>query len=240
MQIAFSWDDGALEDLKLFELHEKYGIPGMFFVPTRNSEGKEVLASSQIQSVNHELISFGGHTDNHVYLTDINPLNVEKEISENKRYLEEVLNGYQALEHFCLPGGKYNPQIVETALKYYKTVRTADTMCFKNDSSLVKPSFHMYPRGKKSLLGNACRNRSWMEAVMVLLHPGKDYYQLIKSLIDFEAKSLEAKIIIWGHSWEIEEQNLWGTVENLMKFLTEQYADSIVNYSKVSGLENRE
>lgn len=30
MKIAFSWDDGALEDRKLFELHEKYEIPGMF------------------------------------------------------------------------------------------------------------------------------------------------------------------------------------------------------------------
>lgn len=30
MKIIFSWDDGALEDQKLFELHEKYKIPGMF------------------------------------------------------------------------------------------------------------------------------------------------------------------------------------------------------------------
>lgn len=36
MKISFSWDDGTLEDQKLFELHEKYRIPGMFFVPTRN------------------------------------------------------------------------------------------------------------------------------------------------------------------------------------------------------------
>ena len=50
MKIIFSWDDGALEDQKLFELHEKYKIPGMFFVPTFNREGRKVLTKEMIRS----------------------------------------------------------------------------------------------------------------------------------------------------------------------------------------------
>ena len=29
MRITFCWDDGALQDQKLFALHEKYALPGM-------------------------------------------------------------------------------------------------------------------------------------------------------------------------------------------------------------------
>ena len=39
MRVIFSWDDGAPQDKKMYELHEKYKIPGMFFVPTKNREG---------------------------------------------------------------------------------------------------------------------------------------------------------------------------------------------------------
>ena len=49
MKIVFTWDDGALEDLKLFELHRKYNIPGMFFVPNFNKEGREVLTPEMIR-----------------------------------------------------------------------------------------------------------------------------------------------------------------------------------------------
>ena len=67
MKLAFSWDDGALEDQKLFELHEKYQIPGMFFVPTKNREGREVLSPNIIKRAESQYVSFGGHTDNHTY-----------------------------------------------------------------------------------------------------------------------------------------------------------------------------
>ena len=71
MKIAFSWDDGALEDQKLFELHEKYEIPGMFFVPTRNREGREVVTPEIMRIAESRYIRFGGHTENHTYLTSI-------------------------------------------------------------------------------------------------------------------------------------------------------------------------
>lgn len=90
MKIIFSWDDGALEDQKLFELHEKYKIPGMFFVPTFNREGRKVLTKEMIRSSESEYVQFGGHTQNHTYLTSIPLEDVEEEVLLNKNYLPRV------------------------------------------------------------------------------------------------------------------------------------------------------
>ena len=109
MKLAFSWDDGALEDRKLFELHEKYSIPGMFFVPTENREGREVLTPNIIREAESPYIQFGGHTAHHTYLTSIPLENVEEEVVSNQKYLEDVLG--HTVTDFCLPGGKYNDDI---------------------------------------------------------------------------------------------------------------------------------
>lgn len=225
MKIAFSWDDGALEDQKLFELHEKYRIPGMFFVPTRNREGREVLRPEMMREAESEYVAFGGHTENHTYLTQI-PLDaVTSEVSNNKKYLEYELG--HKVEHFCLPGGQYNQKILNIVYRYFRTVRTADTMNFHYSKGPLKPSFHFYPRGIRSLAGNGIRNRSYRQTVYILRYYRSDYFDLIRRVIDKEAQNEDVSIVIWGHSWELEEYDLWAQLEKLM-------ASDVVQKKKVS------
>lgn len=233
MKIAFTWDDGARNDLRLIDLHEKYAIPGMFFIPNRNVEGREVLSQDQLRETNHGLIHFGGHTENHVYLTKINIQDVENEVKKNKEYLENIVGDYQSIDHFCFPGGQYTKEIANIVLKYYKSVRTADTMCFTTRGQIVKPTFHMYPRGIKSMLGNSLRNRSWREMLYVASHFNDDYFSTIRHIIDYEATVNDSKVIIWGHSWEIEALGLWNEVDELMCYIAENYSDMIVPYENI-------
>ena len=215
MKLALSWDDGALEDRRLFDLHEKYQVPGMFFVPTRNREGRSVLTPDMLRNAESDYVSFGGHTENHVYLTEIPLDQVEGEISQNKQYLEDTLG--HKVEHFCLPGGKYNQPVLEMAFRHYQTVRTADTMNFRHDGNLLKPSVHVYPRGAKSLLGNAARHSSISELLYIAMHLKKDYFALIHDLIERESKKDGSTVVLWGHSWELEKFGLWNEVESIMK-----------------------
>ena len=231
MKIAFSWDDGAPEDQKLFNLHEKYEIPGMFFVPNRNREGRAVLSPQQIKNSESKYVSFGGHTYNHTYLTDIPIEDVEKEVLENKYYLEDIL-GHE-IPDFCLPGGKYNNQIVEIIYRHFKTIRTADTMNFLYREGILKPSIHFYPRGNKSLIGNAKRGNSYSELLYLLPRLNKTYFELVNGLIKLESKKNSSIVVIWGHSWEIEEYGLWGELENLFNYLVNQYSEYIVSYDKI-------
>ena len=214
MKLAFSWDDGALEDQKLFELHEKYQIPGMFFVPTKNREGREVLSPNIIKRAESQYVSFGGHTENHTYLTTIPLQEVEEEVLNNKKYLEDIL-GHEILD-FCLPGGKYTPEINELVFKHYRTIRTADTMNFLyNGGSILKPSFHVYRCGLKSMLGNALRHNSFDELAYIIAHPLHGDFRLIREIIERKRKKSQATIMIWGHSWEIEKYQLWRELEEI-------------------------
>ena len=215
MKIAFSWDDGALEDQKLFELHEKYEIPGMFFVPTRNCEGREVLTPQMMREAESKYVRFGGHTENHTYLTNIPAAEVEQEVLLNKVYLENTLG--HTVGDFCLPGGKYTEEINKTIYKYYKTIRTADTMNFQYKGGILKPAIHFFPRGNNSLLGNAVRNQSYSQIAYVATHYKEKYFDLVKGLIQNENGKKDSVIMIWGHSWEIEQYNLWNELECLMQ-----------------------
>lgn len=217
MKIAFSWDDGALQDEKLFELHSKYEIPGMFFVPTKNREGRGVLTPETIRNAESKYIKFGGHTQNHVYLTELNLNDVEIEVVENKKYLEDLL-GHE-IDDFCLPGGRYTKDILDSVYKYYKTIRTADTMNFVFDGGPLKPSIHFYPRGIKSLVGNSFRNKSYRELGVLLKHFSEDYFELVKKIVAFEKTKENSVVMIWGHSWEIEELNLWKKLEDFMCYV---------------------
>lgn len=237
MKIAFSWDDGALEDIKLFELHRKYQIPGMFFVPTRNSEGRKVLTPDLIRKNADELISFGGHTQNHVYLTKIPVEKVECEVADNKKYLEDILQ--REIKDFCFPGGKYDESILGIVRKHFRTVRTADTMCFeKPENSLLRPAFHFYPRGVKSLLGNGLRNRSYAEMRCVIRDCRRDYFDIIRSVIERESGK-DKCVMIWGHSWEIDAIGMWDILEELFQFVRNTYSDEIVDYNGIFSLEQR-
>lgn len=228
MRIVFSWDDGAVEDRKMFELHEKYELPGMFFVPTYNCEGRDVISPDVIKRAESKYVAFGGHTENHKYLTDIPLEQVEREVSDNQIYLQNVLG--HGIDDFCLPGGRYNEDILDIVYKYYKTVRTADTMNFKMSGTLYKPAFHVYPRGLKSLVGNAIRHGSYKELAYVISHFRKEYFELLREMINKDADS-DKTVIIWGHSWEIEKLGLWEKLEDLMFFLNKEYKNNCVAYS---------
>lgn len=231
MKIAFTWDDGAVDDLKLIDLHEKYNLPGMFFVPNFNKEGRDVISAEDIRRCASPIISFGGHTKNHSYLTAVAKGDLDEEIYANQAYLSDLLG--QEIPHFCLPGGKYDEEILAKVYKYYKTIRTADTMNFKNDGTLIKPSFHIYPRGYKSLMGNAMRNRSNKALVNLLKNPHREYFDTLLDLVKLESKYESADIIFWGHSWELEEFGLWESLEYIMKNVALNYKKNCVSYDEL-------
>lgn len=231
MKIAFTWDDGALEDQKLFALHEKYGLPAVFFVPTRNSEGRRVMTAQMIRRAASPLVHFGGHTASHRYLTEIPFGEVYEELASNKAYLEDILS--EEIPHFCLPGGRYTPEIMTLAFQCFRTVRTAETMNLYNSRGIIRPTFHFYPRGTKSLIGNALRHRSYKIAAGALCYTRRGDYAFVKNLIVRTARDPEAQVVIWGHSWELEELGLWEELDDLFRFVSTEYSARCVHYDEL-------
>ena len=232
INIAFSWDDGAVEDIKLMDLSVKYNIPGIFFIPATNKERK-VMAREEIKELFNNNFEIGAHTYSHAYLTYLPFESVDAELKNGKSYLEQLL-GIE-VPHFCFPGGKYNSQIIEASQKYFTSARTSDTGALSKDYSfLIKPTFHYYDRGIKSLIFNSMKNQSpiFKLSLKNLFH--LDYFNLLKAIIsDLELSSESYRIIVWGHSWEIEKYSLWNRLIDFYEVINLLYPDRILGYSEM-------
>ncbi len=158
VNISFSWDDGAIEDKKLMDLSLKYDMPGIFFIPAKNNE-RGVMPEADMKTLAKNRFEIGAHTYSHAYLTLLPIKKAQEELLTGKEFLEQLL-GIEA-SHFCFPGGQYNPKLLEISKKYFKSARTADTGALvQSNSFLIKPTFHFYNRGRKSLIYNSFKNGS--------------------------------------------------------------------------------
>ena len=238
LNVSFSWDDGSTYDLKLAEYFMKYNIPCKLFVPTSNLEGRNVLTANQIRELHNQLITFGGHTNSHVYLTQIPLDEVNNEVTANRLYLENIIG--QSIQHFCLPGGKYNNKIIKTIGNQFKSIRTADTMCSNFEGKLRKPTFHFYPRGIKSLIRNAVRHYDKILPVIIKASMKyHNYFDILKASIAIMNKNKTLyKIHIWGHSWEIEELQLWEELDEMLKYINTSFPNAIKDYNNHDSATN--
>ncbi len=227
---SFSWDDGAIEDLKLMDLSLKYSIPGIFFIPATNSE-RSVLSGENIKKIAENNFEIGAHTYSHSYLTGLSLDKANEELLTGKTYLEQLLGN--KVSHFCFPGGKFNSELVEVSKQYYQSARTADTGSIsQNNSFLIKPTFHFYNRGKKSLIYNGLKNSFKFSILATKYISCPDYFDLIKKIIEDLSKSNNIyDIMIWGHSWEIEKFKLWDKLEDLFQDISRKYRENIIAYS---------
>ena len=220
VRITFSWDDGSPDDFKIKDLFEKYDIPCILFIPAENIEGRKVVNRQEIRLLKSELLSIGSHTLHHIYLTNMEKGQIEKEVLDGKKYIEDIISEQNV--HFCLPGGKSNSDVLHVCRKYFKTIRTADTMNAVTSLPLIRPTFHYYNRGIKSLIYNGFKQKSsllrylsWADA--------SDYFAEIEHVLIKASQSMRNyDIHIWGHSWEIEEFDLWGRLEKSIVFMKER------------------
>jgi peptidoglycan/xylan/chitin deacetylase (PgdA/CDA1 family) len=230
--ISFSWDDGAIEDMKLMDLSLKFDIPGIFFIPATNNE-RGVMPEENIKTLSKNNFEIGAHTYSHTYLTLLPLKKAQGELSDGKKFLEQLL-GIEA-SHFCFPGGKYNSELLEVSKQYFRSARTADTgSLVQTNSYLIKPTFHFYDRGKKSLIYNGLKNASPIFRLSLSNILSRNYFEFIKNLIVDLANSPDSnKIIIWGHSWEIEKFQLWRQLEDLFQFINLNYPKFKSRYSEL-------
>ena len=50
IEVSSSWDDGAIQDLKLGELLSKYEVPSTLYIPIKNQE-RAVITKEQIKDL---------------------------------------------------------------------------------------------------------------------------------------------------------------------------------------------
>jgi peptidoglycan/xylan/chitin deacetylase (PgdA/CDA1 family) len=88
------------------------------FVPTPTQHHKyDLMDWEELQSLNPRLITIGSHSMTHPILSNISGDEIQTEIVESRRLLEERLQ--RPVEYFCYPNGNYDDTIVAAVRKTY-------------------------------------------------------------------------------------------------------------------------
>lgn len=143
--IAFTFDDGWRDCYtQIAPQLEKYGVNAMFFinphfadaadakdkayienftVNTTKSPGKHPMTWNQIKDLHKRGFLFGAHTLDHYCIADDNIEELEHQIGECRKAIENKLG--VPCDYFAFPYGRLehaNPISIDIACKYYKYV----------------------------------------------------------------------------------------------------------------------
>jgi peptidoglycan/xylan/chitin deacetylase (PgdA/CDA1 family) len=219
--VTTSWDDGQQFDEKLSSLLLNYGIHGTFYI-AKSWEGR--LVNTDLIRELDESFEIGAHTISHPALTSIDLECAFEEIKNSKEWLEGLLK--HEIEMFSYPKGKYNNEIVKLVERAgFKGARILEFQI-----ALPKNQF-MLGVGPQASNGSP----------LLRLKASLNSKLSLKSLVDWRvnAKLLFDRVLerggiwhLWGHSWELEKNNDWKKLEDVLAYVS--------NKKDVSYLENRQ
>ena len=217
--ITTSWDDGHELDLKLAKLLQKYNIPATFYIPLSSSKQK-IIPHNKIRELSKSF-EIGCHTSTHANLTQIDTSQALSEIKNGKEGLEKILQ--HSVSMFSYPFGSYNRKIISllknAGLNGARTTRIFSTN-FINNKFEISTTIHASNHPLTYYLKQVSRHN----AKLFL------YLMIKKVLYNWEAMSNESLRYVvehggiwhlWGHSWEIEKNRDWATLERVFKMITQ-------------------
>jgi peptidoglycan/xylan/chitin deacetylase (PgdA/CDA1 family) len=214
-----SWDDGNNLDLRLVDLLKKYELSATFYIPANLSP--KTLTSTQIRDISSEF-DIGAHTMTHVRLVDCSDEKAAAEITASKMFIESITG--KVCESFCFPEGKFVLKHVEMVKKAgFRGCRSVELLNNRFPASffgiyLLPTTIQVYPHTSMEYVKNMIKRK----AILNLANFNK-----IDKLTWFDSSKLlfmdtikkGGVFHLWGHSWEIEEMNLWLELENFFGFV---------------------
>jgi peptidoglycan/xylan/chitin deacetylase (PgdA/CDA1 family) len=222
-QITTSWDDGHPLDFRIASLLDKYGLKGTFYIPRTNIE-HEVMSEQEILrlSRNNEI---GGHTLNHSNLSMIDIQFLKSEITGGKLWMDDLLGKHTT--SFCYPKGLYSSVakhvVKESGYTFARTVELLNTKI--GDPFLAPTTLQLFQHPATVYLINPIKRKGFIG----ILHFLK-YSQFKTTLSHLTHKILDiieqegGVFHLWGHSWEIEQENLWDELETIIQICSERPA----------------
>jgi peptidoglycan-N-acetylglucosamine deacetylase len=218
--VTTSWDDGAQSDLKIAERLRYRKVRGTFYVPISPYDGRVALSRSELRALSSEGFEIGAHGFSHKHLWGLSDTELDREISPCKPMLEDIVGAKVGM--FCYPRGRYDSKVVQAlqAAGYAgaRTVRMLTTS-LKFQPFEMPTTLQVFPHRRSAYLKNVARARfrgmsTWLAQRSRL----GNWVTLGKNLFD----SVMEHGGVWhlyGHSWEIEELNLWRELEEILDYV---------------------
>jgi peptidoglycan/xylan/chitin deacetylase (PgdA/CDA1 family) len=228
--VTTSWDDGHPSDLRTADLLDKHGLSGTFYVPCANSENKPVMASAAIAELGRRF-EIGGHTKDHISLPEIAPRLAAEQIQANKHRLEDLLG--RELCGFAYVRGRHN-RVVRSLVKKagYRYARTVKNLTSTPglDPFQVPTTAQFFAHTRSTYIRNYLRRGPTLERAVILstVLTHDDLTTRFMRAARASAR-LGGYFHLWGHSWELDESELWQELDRLLAQLRELDARFVTN-----------
>lgn len=199
--LTFSYDDGVEADKKLVAIFDKYGLKGTFNLNSslfecRNWHDRmnEKETIELFKNSRHEVALHGAR---HIFMNKVPVSEALYETVKCREYLENKFERIVRGHAYAYNG--YNDEIVEmlkmAGVSYSRTTEPSYSFDIPKDFLRLKPTCH---------------------------HGDKKLYELsdkfFKTSPSDEFKNREGRLfIVWGHSYEFDDNNNWEIIENLGK-----------------------
>lgn len=206
--ITFSYDDGVVQDTRLIELLNQYGLKCTFNLNSENL-GTPYYLWRQGRRINHYKIhpkdvreQYAGHevavhTLNHPSLTKLDEEEIIRQVEQDRLNLSE-LAGYEVVG-MAYPNGAADRRVADiirdhTGVRYSRTVVNTDSFAPQEDLYLFDPNVH---------------HLQWD--------------RMFKMAEDFLALTPETPKIfyIWGHAYEMDyDSSYWMKLEEFFRLVS--------------------
>lgn len=201
--LTLSYDDGVVQDQRLINIMNKYGLKGTFninsgqYLPEdavrdklygrmKLSEAKELYLSSGQEIAVHGF--------NHPFLERLDSAEIIYEIVEDRKNIEKE---YGVIARgMAYPFGTYNDLVLDILNKcqivYARTTKSTYQFQFPENWLLLNPTCH---------------------------HNSENLEILIKRFIEEPDRWGNAEMFcLWGHSYEFDDNDNWNVIEKFAEF----------------------
>lgn len=215
-----SWDDGHPLDLRIAELLDRHGLSGTFFVPKNNIECRPVMSPSEVRQL-AQGFELGSHTRDHVRLDYFPAGAALEQVRLGKEWLEDTIG--QSVTGFCYPRGikplSATGMLKDMGIRYARTTEHM-RMDLGRDLFSLPTTIQVYPHAAKSFIREVTR-RPTISKFSLLTAPhflSASLWQRLRTLA-LLAHQREEILHIWGHSWEIEQLQMWDALEEFLAWI---------------------
>lgn len=220
--ITTSWDDGHPLDLRLADLLHKHQIAATFYVPRFASTG--VMGQRDLARLASGF-EIGAHTLHHVFLDRVDDAMARREIADSKTWVEQATGAPCAM--FCPPAGKFRARHLDmTADAGFAGFRTVELLSLDRPRQvkrlrLLPTTLQVHPHGWSAYARNALRRRSVPNLLTLLRHGRCSGWTALARVLLGAAERSGGVFHLWGHSWEIEQNQQWRSLEEILRLMAD-------------------
>lgn len=194
--VTFSYDDGRIEDKRLVELFNKYGLKGTFhlcnpgFLASCGYPDEPLVDPDEYASL-YEGHEISCHMEHHPFPRWMPAAAVREEIMNNRRFLESRCN--YPVRGMSYPFASFSGDVIRecraVGMEYSRTVSDTYSFGLPEDFMVWNPTCH--------------HSAASQELIDRFFEPMNYDFQRL--------------LYIWGHSYEFNTEEKWNHIENICR-----------------------